>query len=287
MTTSTELKILQHDTFGALEVLKMEDKFYFPATESATVLGYKNARDAIRRHCLKEGVISHTTSTSGGNQSKNFISEGNLYRLITKSKLPAAIDFEKWVFDTVIPSLRSKGGIVTNAEKFADTLFPHITGESKALLTAILSSVQEQNAIITQQQQTIAVQQHDLKFNEEVITSLTDDVELMDKRALLTKIILKAGVAKAQERWHALYRQFEAVYHVRLQQRLDRYNSENKPKLQTKLDYIQEVMDRIDDLYAIAVRMYEADVEVIRNELVELRKPNPQMAFDFGDAEIH
>lgn len=281
------LKIMEHDTFGVLELLHLDGKFYFPAKESAELLGYKNTRDAIRRHCLEEGIVSHATRTAGGEQGKNFISEGNLYRLITKSKLPAAIEFETWVFDQVLPSLREKGGVVTNANKFVDTLFPNVTGESKALLTAIMSSVQEQNQIISAQQQTIEVQKHDLKFNEEIITSLTDDVELMDKRSLLSKIVLKAGVARAQERWRALYRQFEAVYHVNLSRRLERYNLDNKPKLQTKLDYIHEVMDRLDDLYSIAVRLYEADVEVITQEMIELRQPSPQMAFDFGDAEIH
>lgn len=40
---------------------------------------------------------------------KNFISEGNLYRLITHSKLPNAEKFESWVFDEVLPTLRKEG----------------------------------------------------------------------------------------------------------------------------------------------------------------------------------
>lgn len=38
-----------------------------------------------------------------------YINEGNLYRLIAKSKLPAAEKFESWVFDEVLPSIRKKG----------------------------------------------------------------------------------------------------------------------------------------------------------------------------------
>ena len=40
----------------------------------------------------------------------NFIPEGDLYRLITHSKLPAAEKFESWVFDEVLPSIRKTGG---------------------------------------------------------------------------------------------------------------------------------------------------------------------------------
>ena len=41
--------------------------------------------------------------------SKKFIDEGNLYRLIIRSKLPSAKRFEKWIMDEVLPSIRSYG----------------------------------------------------------------------------------------------------------------------------------------------------------------------------------
>lgn len=34
-----------------------------------------------------------------------FISEGNIYRLIVKSHMPKADEFESWVFDDVVPSV--------------------------------------------------------------------------------------------------------------------------------------------------------------------------------------
>lgn len=39
-----------------------------------------------------------------------YIDEGNLYRLITHSKLPSAERFESWVFDEVLPEIRTTGG---------------------------------------------------------------------------------------------------------------------------------------------------------------------------------
>ncbi len=41
-----------------------------------------------------------------------YISEGNLYRLIIRSKLPAAEKFERWVFDEVLPELKRTGSYV-------------------------------------------------------------------------------------------------------------------------------------------------------------------------------
>ena len=39
-----------------------------------------------------------------------FIPEGDVYRLITKSRLKSAQNFEKWVFVEVLPAIRKTGG---------------------------------------------------------------------------------------------------------------------------------------------------------------------------------
>ena len=43
----------------------------------------------------------------------SFIPEGDVYRLIVGSKLPAAEKFETWLFDTVVPSIRKYGMYAT------------------------------------------------------------------------------------------------------------------------------------------------------------------------------
>lgn len=47
----------------------------------------------------------------------NFIPEGDLYRLITHSKLPNAEKFESWVFDEVLPSIRKTGEYKTQTNR--------------------------------------------------------------------------------------------------------------------------------------------------------------------------
>lgn len=42
--------------FGLLNVFQFGDKFWFPASECAKMLGYYNPRQAVKRHCTGHGV---------------------------------------------------------------------------------------------------------------------------------------------------------------------------------------------------------------------------------------
>ena len=103
-----EMQVFQSSEFGELGVLEIEGKPWFPATACAKSLGYKRPADAITAHC--KGTGKYRVLTNGGEQELKFIPEGDLYRLITHSKLPAAERFEKWVFDEVLPTIRRTGG---------------------------------------------------------------------------------------------------------------------------------------------------------------------------------
>ena len=102
-------RIFENEKFGELEVFMEEGIIWIEASKSAEILGYKNPRKAIKDHCLQEGVTIRYSLTNGGKQEKKFITEGNLYRLIARSKLPSAIEFEKWIFDVIVPSIRKYG----------------------------------------------------------------------------------------------------------------------------------------------------------------------------------
>ena len=107
-----ELKVFQNSEFGELGVLTIDGKEYFPATQCAKILGHENPARAIRKYC--KGVTEVVTPTNGGNQPTKFIPEGDLYRLIVRSKLPSAEKFERWVFDEVLPELRRTGSYGSN-----------------------------------------------------------------------------------------------------------------------------------------------------------------------------
>ena len=102
-----ELQIFNSGEFGEIRTIEINGKPYFVGTDVAKALGYNNPRDAVSRHC--KGVVKHDTPTSSGVQLMSYINEGDLYRLIMKSKLPSAEKFETWVMDEVLPTIRKTG----------------------------------------------------------------------------------------------------------------------------------------------------------------------------------
>lgn len=102
-----KLSTFRNGEFGEIEILEIDGKPYFPASACAKVLGYAVPQKAIIDHC--KGVLKQNILTNGGNQQVNFIPEGDLYRLIVHSRLPAAERFEKWIFDEVLPTIRREG----------------------------------------------------------------------------------------------------------------------------------------------------------------------------------
>lgn len=101
------LTIFDNEEFGQVRIVELDGKPYFMANDIAKALGYSDCPKAIRTHC--KGVAEIATPTTGGVQNVKFISEGDVYRLIIKSRLPSAERFEKWVFDEVLPSIRKHG----------------------------------------------------------------------------------------------------------------------------------------------------------------------------------
>ena len=101
------LQIFNSEEFGEIRTIEIDGKPYFLGTDVAKALGYSNPRKAILDHC--KGVTKRDTPTSSGVQSMSYINEGDLYRLIMKSKLPSAEKFESWVMDEVLPAIRKTG----------------------------------------------------------------------------------------------------------------------------------------------------------------------------------
>lgn len=85
---------------------------WFPATETARILGYANPRDAILTHVESEDVAKRDSLTAGGVQQTNFINEFGLYALVLNSKLESAKKFKRWVTSEVLPSIRKHGAYV-------------------------------------------------------------------------------------------------------------------------------------------------------------------------------
>lgn len=101
------IQVFNNADFGQMRTIEINGKTMFCGKDVATALGYSIPSKAINTHC--KGVSKMEVPTKGGNQEMQFISEGDVYRLIAKSKLPAAEKFESWVFDDVLPTIRKTG----------------------------------------------------------------------------------------------------------------------------------------------------------------------------------
>lgn len=100
---------VSNSEFGKLDILLEDGKELFPANDCAKMLGYSVPHGAIQKHC--RGCLKRTVIDSMGRKvEKNFISEGDVWRLIIRSRLPSAQKFEKWLFDEVLPQIRKTGG---------------------------------------------------------------------------------------------------------------------------------------------------------------------------------
>lgn len=112
---NNELKVFENADFGTIRTTTEENgKVLFCGADVAKALGYANTKDALARHCKTDGVAFHDLIDSiGRTQQAKFISEGNVYRLISHSKLPSAERFESWIFDEVLPTIRKHGAYMT------------------------------------------------------------------------------------------------------------------------------------------------------------------------------
>ncbi|EAZ84585.1 putative antirepressor [Bacillus sp. B14905] len=181
-----ELKTFNHQMFGELPLIIVDGKEYFGATDVAKSLEYKQPEHAVKNHCDSEGCISYTVPTDGGKQQKNFITLGNVSRLIVaaskQSKNPEiqqkAKVYEKWIFDEVIPSVHKQGGYIATTDDDDDE-----TIMAKALILA-QKTIKKKQYEILEQQRIIEVQRPKVVYADAVEVS-EDTVLVKDLATVL------------------------------------------------------------------------------------------------------
>jgi anti-repressor protein len=187
------MQVFKNEEFGQVRVIDEGGKTLFCGADVAQALGYSNFRDAIRRHC--KGVVKRDSLTNGGAQSLSYIPEGDVYRLVTHSKLPSAEKFERWVFDDVLPTIRRTGGYVDNDELFINTYMPTLDGESRAMFKATLSSLRKANEKIEEDKPKVLF--------AEAVDSSVNSILISD----LAKLIKQNGVDIGQNRLYSWMRE--------------------------------------------------------------------------------
>lgn len=107
---SDKVRIFEHEKFGKVRTLIIDDTAWFVGNDICEALGYARPRNAIKKYvdgddALKWGVID----SLGRNQKTTIINESGMYALIFGSTLPEAKAFKRWVTSDVLPSVRKHG----------------------------------------------------------------------------------------------------------------------------------------------------------------------------------
>lgn len=166
---ANQVQIFENEQFGKVRIIDEDGKVLFCGTDVAKALGYARPNDAVSRHC--RATVKRSSPISGKLQEINFIPEGDVYRLITHSKLPAAQKFESWVFDEVLPSIRRHGLYATDEMLKQMIVSPELVKGMAEQLIAERAKVKEQADTIAVQGKSIERMKPKEDYCDKVLSS--------------------------------------------------------------------------------------------------------------------
>ncbi len=148
-----EMQIFRSPDFGEVRTVEENGTVLFCGSDIAKALGYTNPSKALSDHCRGDLTKRYPiVDALGRTQGAIFITEGDIYRLAARSKLPGADAFERWIFDEVIPSVRKNGGYLMGQDTMsADELMARalmVAQKTLADREARISALTVQNAIL-------------------------------------------------------------------------------------------------------------------------------------------
>lgn len=153
-----DVKIFNSPMFGELRVTRNEKgELLFCLKDVCDSLGLQVGATAKR---LEQQVISSiNVLTNGGSQQMYFVTEPDLYRCIFQSRKPTARKFQDWVFNDVLPSLRTTGAyVVTKEEDSEEDIIARGLIAAKAALARREQRIKELECENSQSKQVIEVQ---------------------------------------------------------------------------------------------------------------------------------
>jgi len=133
---------------------------WFVARDVAEILGYGDTSQAIRKHCKAPEILKGVESTglTRSPRGMTIIPERDVYRLIMRSRLPEAEQFEEWVVGEVLPSIR-KHGMYATEDKIEEMLNDPDT------MIQTLQKLKEERMKRVQAEETVEHQREQLEEN--------------------------------------------------------------------------------------------------------------------------
>ena len=270
-----ELKV-----FNGMEVefIVLNDKVLFNAKCVGEILGIVDVNSVVRNFNdkqilkLKNSDVQDTQFRKLNNAGENFLTESGVYKLIMRSNKPEAEQFQDWVTDDLLPTIRKTGGYVVEnrAIDFVSNWLPNLDDMSKSVIAGMLEDNQKLRLENTKQKEVIEVQVKEIEYKEDVIIGLVDKITLEEKRQTLNKVVKHKG-ANYSERWSLLYKHFQDKYHLDLKIRRENWDKVNKPKSKSMVDFIDRGLNKVPELYEIACKLFHSDIEEIVQHYKNLR----------------
>lgn len=96
-----------HETHD-VRIQMIANEPWFCLKDVCEVLDIKNASQ-LAAQLDEKGICKIYTPTKGGKQQLVYVNEPNLYRVIFRSNKPEAKQFQDWVFNEVLPTIRKTG----------------------------------------------------------------------------------------------------------------------------------------------------------------------------------
>lgn len=262
----TVFKNLIHPEFGELRTVEIDGEPWFVGKDVATALGYTNSRDAIATHVFADDKGVESIDTLGGRQKMTIINESGLYALVFGSRLKIAKDFKHWVTSEVLPSIRKNGAYIRNQENMTPA---EIVARG---LIAAQKIIEEREKEIVHLNNRCGRLTQTIAEKQDVINAISRNVPAPTKRMMLNRVMKRRSPELAQSRWSYLYARFDEIYHKNVKIRMKNYNAEpGHRKCSSILDFIDTVLNMLDELYDLAVKLFESDFTQLMQEMHLLR----------------
>lgn len=262
----TVFKNLVHPEFGELRTVEIDGEPWFVGKDVAAALGYTNSRDAIATHVFADDKGVESIDTLGGRQKMTIINESGLYALVFGSRLKIAKDFKHWVTSEVLPSIRKNGAYIRNQENMTPA---EIVARG---LIAAQKIIEEREKEIVHLNNRCCRLTQTIAEKQDVINAISRNVPAPTKRMMLNRVMRRRSPELAQSRWSYLYARFDEIYHKNVKIRMKNYNAEpGHRKCYSILDFIEKVLNMLDELYDLAVKLFESDFTQLMQEMHLLR----------------
>ncbi|MCX5617009.1 Bro-N domain-containing protein [Bombella sp. TMW 2.2559] len=100
-----------------VRVVQKDGEPLFVGKDICDALGFSNSSKAMDDHCRGVTKRYPISDSLGRTQKVRVLTEGDVMRLIVRSKLPAAQEFEALVFDTILPTIRRTGSYIPDSSE--------------------------------------------------------------------------------------------------------------------------------------------------------------------------